>query len=447
MFAFMVMPFGRKSTQAEPGKGPAEIDFNALWDKAFFPVLVELGYKPVRADQELDALIIHQMVERLYFSDLVLVDLSTPNGNVYYELGLRHAMQRTGCALVAADWSRPLFDVAQMRTIRYPLPSGDITDDIARDVREAISKGIAKMRDGQSPVHYALPDYPDVDISHSRGVHDMVTSLARFQADVRTVRLMPGKQRLGRFDDLQRRYQASLGVPGIARGLLRLLVESIHKTDDWQRVLDFIEALPDNLAPEAYVREQHALALGKLQRDEEAIVELLALIEEAGSSSEREGLLGGRCKALWRAAQKRGDADAAAHWLEQAIGYYERGMQADLNDFYPVSNLARLYRCRKSSGDEARALVALHATSAACERAIQRQSSDPWVRPTFLGVQFDLPDPDKAEQLVEQIRRDGAALWMHDTLLNDLRASLAHVVDAAVHARLIAVIEAIERLA
>jgi tetratricopeptide (TPR) repeat protein len=447
MFAFMVMPFGRKSTQAEPGKGPAEIDFNALWDKAFFPMLVELGYQPVRADQELDALIIHQMVERLYFSDLVLVDLSTPNGNVYYELGLRHAMQRTGCALVAADWSRPLFDVAQMRTIRYPLPSGDITDDIARDVRQAISAGIAKMRDGQSPVHHALPDYPDVDISRSRGVRDMVTSLARFQADIRTVRMMPRKERLGRFDDLQRRYHTSLGVPGIARGLLRLLLESINKADDWPRALAFIESLPDNLAPDAYVREQHALALGKLQRDEEAIVELLALIEEAGSSSEREGLLGGRCKALWRAAHVRGDADAAAHWLEQAIAYYERGMQADLNDFYPLSNLARLYRCRKSPGDEARALAALHATSAACERALRRQSSDPWIRPTYLGVQFDLPDADKAEHLVEQIRKEGAALWMHETLLKDLRASAAQVGDAAVCARLVAVIEAVERLA
>ncbi len=27
---FMVMPYGRKATQAEAGKGTAEIDFNAL---------------------------------------------------------------------------------------------------------------------------------------------------------------------------------------------------------------------------------------------------------------------------------------------------------------------------------------------------------------------------------------------------------------------------------
>ena len=27
---FMIMPYGRKATQADVGRGPAEIDFNAL---------------------------------------------------------------------------------------------------------------------------------------------------------------------------------------------------------------------------------------------------------------------------------------------------------------------------------------------------------------------------------------------------------------------------------
>ena len=125
---FMVMPYGRKATQAEAGKGPAEIDFNALWDRAFAPVLLELGYQPVRADQDTGALILTQMLERLYFADLVLADMTIPNGNVYYEIGIRHAACRTGCVLLAADWSRTLFDVAQMRTVRYPLPEGEITD-------------------------------------------------------------------------------------------------------------------------------------------------------------------------------------------------------------------------------------------------------------------------------------------------------------------------------
>ena len=43
----MIMPYGRKSTQVEAGHGPAEIDFNALWDGGYVPVIQALGYQPV----------------------------------------------------------------------------------------------------------------------------------------------------------------------------------------------------------------------------------------------------------------------------------------------------------------------------------------------------------------------------------------------------------------
>ena len=112
-FCFMIMPYGRKATQAEAGRGVPEIDFNALWDHAFAPTIIALGYEPVRADQDTGALIINQMIERLYFADLVLADMTIPNGNVYYEVGIRHAAREKGCVLLAADWSKQLFDVAQ----------------------------------------------------------------------------------------------------------------------------------------------------------------------------------------------------------------------------------------------------------------------------------------------------------------------------------------------
>ena len=59
---FMIMPYGRKPTQAESGRGPAEIDFNALWDRAYVPAIKALGYEPVRADQDTSALIVCEML-------------------------------------------------------------------------------------------------------------------------------------------------------------------------------------------------------------------------------------------------------------------------------------------------------------------------------------------------------------------------------------------------
>jgi hypothetical protein len=97
---FMIMPYGKKATQAEPSVGVAEIDFNALWDRAYAPVIETLGYEPVRADQDTGSMIITQMIERLYFADLVLADMTIPNGNVYYKVGIRHAAKEIGCGLV-----------------------------------------------------------------------------------------------------------------------------------------------------------------------------------------------------------------------------------------------------------------------------------------------------------------------------------------------------------
>jgi hypothetical protein len=61
----MIMPYCRKATQADLKLGPAEIDFNALWDRGYVPIIKELDYEPVRADQDTGALIVGQILERL----------------------------------------------------------------------------------------------------------------------------------------------------------------------------------------------------------------------------------------------------------------------------------------------------------------------------------------------------------------------------------------------
>ena len=102
---FMVMPFGVKPVEPRVDGAPDKIDFDALWNKTYLPVITELGYETVRADQDTGAGIILEMLERLFFSDLVVADMTVPNGNVYYEIGIRHASRCTGCVLVSADWS------------------------------------------------------------------------------------------------------------------------------------------------------------------------------------------------------------------------------------------------------------------------------------------------------------------------------------------------------
>jgi len=436
---FMIMPYGKKPTQAEPGRGPAEIDFNALWDRGYVPTIKALGYEPIRADQDSGALIAGEMLERIYFADLVLADMTIPNGNVYYEVGVRHASQQTGCVLLAADWSKPLFDVAQMRTVRYPLPEGDITDDTAKAFRAAISDKITALRDGLSPMHQSIPGYPvNVDPGKATTTRDQLAELAEFQTRVRAVRAAPRKERMKAAQDLIAKEGNPPATYPKAFAFLVLLRDIADTATDWTMVLDFVRNLPAKFADQPEMMENRAFAAAQAGNDVQAIAELETLIQMVGPTPERLGLMGGRYKRLAKAAASDTEKRQA---IAKAITSYERGMELDLNAYYCSSNLPRLYRARARTGDEERAQTTLRLVIAACERAKRLNVADEWLRPTLLAAAFDLGDPDKADELADDVAAEGQAMWKVSSVLRDLEASVLHASDAAKRARLATVID------
>ena len=441
---FMVMPYGRKPTQAEPGKGPAEIDFNALWDRAYVPVIQALGYEPVRADQDSGALIITQMLERLYFADLVLADMTLPNGNVYYEIGIRHAAKPDGCVLLGADWSRQLFDVAQMRTVRYPLPEGEISEDTAKGIRDTIAQAIPALASGLSPMHQSIAGYPDaVRPETATTMKDQMANLADFQGQIRAVRAAPRAQRMGRAQALVQQCASGRMRGNVVLALLLLLRDCVDTTADWGAVVAFIDGLPRELRGLVEVAEQRALAVSHAGDHLTAIAGLEALVSLAGPTSERLGLLGGRYKRLVKAATEPAER---SRLLAQAIDSYERGMQLDLNEYYCASNLPGLYRQRRRKGDEERAQNVLRGVIAACERARTRNLADPWLRPTLLGAAFDAADADKAEELVDEVEAEGPAVWQLSSLLVNLETSVGQLADDDTRARLQVVLDSLKSL-
>ena len=433
---FMIMPYGRKATQADAARGPAEIDFNALWDRGYVPVIKALGYEPVRADQDTSGLIIGQMLERLFFAELVLADMTIPNGNVYYEIGIRHAAQRTGCVLLAADWSKQLFDVAQMRTIRYPLPEGDVIETTASEFQRAIQCRIPSLSEGISPMHQSIPGYPsNVDRQKAATMQDQLAELAAFQTQVRAVRAARGEDRFRKAQELVATDGNPPATYPVALALVMLLGDCARTRADWSIVLDFVRKLPERFANEPEMQEKRALAASQAGNDIQAIAELETLIDTIAPTPERLGLLGGRYKRL--AADS---PDEGRRYLNEAIKSYEKGMELDLNEYYCASNLPRLYRTRRAPGDEDRARNTLRIVIAACERAKRRGISDEWLRPTLIGAAFDAGDADKAEELMNDVMFEGRAQWKVDTILNNLEASVAQVVNAQRRARLSAVI-------
>ncbi len=437
---FMVMPFNRKKVDHARAGSPGEVDFDLLWHRAFYPAIEKLGYTPVRADADTGSLIIKDMIERLAFADLIIADVSLPNGNVYYEVGLRHVARETGCVLVAADWSRQLFDIDQFRSLRYPLSSSEVSDAEAEAIQDIIVSNAPDLGVNETPYH-AIVGGIDVDDPEQRGVfRSRAENLRRFQERAAAIRLMSKNERPASVRQLAEEYGHALKLPDVSLELLRLFRDGLG----WSEMLQFSESLPEEIQRLPYVREQMLLATAEVGESEEAIAGLLRMIEELGPSPERHGLIGGRYKRLWRAArEQRSDqsqskpSSAERRYLNKAIEHYTLGMQQDYNEYYCSANLPSLLRARDARGDRARADDIEQFIIAACERAIGLDTTDEWVWPTLLGAAFRSGDVDKADELATRIETDGLPGWNLATTLTDLKDIVEQTADDAKRAELL----------
>ncbi|NEP12327.1 MAG: SLATT domain-containing protein [Symploca sp. SIO2C1] len=113
--AFVVMPFGRKQ-----GRDGLWIDFNSIYQNLIKPALEEAGFEPFRADEEsVSGDILTDMFQELLLADLVLTDLSIDNANVFYELGVRHALRKRGLVHIQCGRAYLPYDIFNVRALPY----------------------------------------------------------------------------------------------------------------------------------------------------------------------------------------------------------------------------------------------------------------------------------------------------------------------------------------
>ncbi|WP_233130167.1 TRAFs-binding domain-containing protein [Synechococcus sp. 1G10] len=162
--AFVVMPFGRK-----PSGDGGLIDFNRIYADLIQPALTKAGLEPFRADQEERAGDIRtDMFQELLIADLVVADLSIDNPNVWYELGVRHALRARGVVLICGGRVTTAFDLYTDRKLRYGLLDG-LPDPatLASDIEALSSMVQATMESWQgrsiSPVYSLLPNLQEPD--------------------------------------------------------------------------------------------------------------------------------------------------------------------------------------------------------------------------------------------------------------------------------------------
>jgi hypothetical protein len=372
---FVLMPFGQK-----PDGAGRVVDFDRVYQELIGPAIAQAEMEPLRADEEMTGGIIHKpMFERLILCEYAVADLTTANANVFYELGLRHAVRAWSTVLVFAEGgSRLPFDVAPLRALPYRLTPAGTPDDVD-SARAALSARLQEARTAHtdSPVFQLVEGFPDIQ----RLKTDVFRERVRYS---QTMKEKLAAARQGGVEAV-RAVDAELGpLADVESGVVIDLFLSYRAAKAWTDMIALVGRMPPPLAATVMVREQLGLALNRAGRGEEAERTLLALIEERGPSSETYGILGRAYKDRWETAAKAGDAMLARGLLDKAIGAYLKGFEADWRDAYPGVNAVTLMELKEPPDLRRDALVPV--VRYAVERRIAAGKPDYWDHATLLEL-------------------------------------------------------------
>jgi len=339
--AFVIRPFGKKTDSSG-----AEVDFERIHQELIAPALeaADLGggttgeiVEPGNIREDMFALILE--------ADLVVCDVTVHNANVFYELGIRHALRKRRTVLIKGEPtsdSTP-FDVLTDRYLGYDLADpAAVREDLANSIKAAMKS----ERETDSPIFKMLPSLPEADASKVIVVPlDFVEEISRAQAAK-----AKGWLRLLGEEVLQRRFQwEGLKLVATAQWDLR---DYHGARKNWEAVRDTYPLDIDaNLALaniyERLYREAKKPVL--IESSDQAIDRVLG--NESTSRKQRAealALKGRNQKTLWRlefdglqTSEERRKA-AINRALRQSYEAYRDAFFEDLNHFYPGLNALQM---------------------------------------------------------------------------------------------------------
>lgn len=120
------------------------------------PAVETFGYTALRADSiSKPGIITTQVIDHLLKSELVIVDLTEKNPNVFYELGIRHSVRKHVIQIADPDEIIP-FDIGNVRTIKVDYKFVDSMEYCKKEIIKQIKAIENDKVDVESPVTFAL---------------------------------------------------------------------------------------------------------------------------------------------------------------------------------------------------------------------------------------------------------------------------------------------------
>lgn len=418
---FVVMPFGqKKDTEGNI------IDFDIIYNFLIKPAIEDADLEPIRADEETVNGIIHKpMYERLILCDYAVADLTTANANVFYELGIRHAVKPFTTVTIFSSNSKLPFDLNFVRCLPYEYDQERQLTHLDEN-KKALKNQLINAKNEKttdSPI-YQLVDGISFQNSVAHEKTDVFRDRVDYNNDLKKKFGLARKKEGGRGDE-----ERLTSIDGIIDSLVleneeagvlidaMLSYRAVGTKGAYEKMVGFIETIPRHVKQTVMVQEQLGFALNRLKRREEAIAILEKVLNQNGPSSETYGILGRVYKDLFDEAQDKNQI-LAESYLDKALEMYLKGFEADWRDAYPGVNAVTLLDL-KGDRDEIKRLAPV--VEYAVLRKIEQKKPDYWDYATLLELAVIENNEKKAlENLKKAIATKIEGPWMIDTTIKNM---------------------------
>jgi hypothetical protein len=338
--AFIVRPFETK--EVSPGRN---VDFERIERELIAPALEEL-----KIHGRTTAEILHQgeiqsdMFHRLVTAQLVIADISMANANVFYELGIRHALQDRYTVLIKfpIEGQKAVFDIATDRYLLYdPDHPGASVEALVKRIRATLDND-----ESDSPVFRFLPSLKPQE-------REAFIKLPREFTEA--VELAQRKCYDGDLETFAAEL-LELDIPWASAGL-RLVGNAQFKRKAWDAARVTWEAIRETSPYESLANRRLATIYQKqpkpdLENSDQAVQRVLEGAEPE-LAAELHSLRGSNQKTQWlRDWQDKPDlpsrrlAALTSLHFDLALDEYHRGFSGYLNHYYSGINALALSKLR-----------------------------------------------------------------------------------------------------
>ena len=151
---YVIMPYGGNDEERKKR-------FKSIYSAIIKPAAESKGYTVIREDHEArQGNIGSNIIKSLSEFDLVIADLSENNWNVAYELGIRHALFKSGTILIIDDQTQLMFDIQGNKVITYNYNWYNCIDETQQSIVDSISYIEENRTSSDSPVHDIYTRFP-----------------------------------------------------------------------------------------------------------------------------------------------------------------------------------------------------------------------------------------------------------------------------------------------